>query len=89
MPEQPLDKVLGSGQGFGKDTPWQMEKGAFPPRWAVGCAPTGAVLQDLPCVPTVTPEQFMVQVSWMGTRSDGKMEPHTRVDTGYRRERLI
>lgn len=35
VPEQPLDTVPGSGQGFGKDTPLQMEEGTVPT--TMGC----------------------------------------------------
>lgn len=80
VPEQPLGMAL--AKGLARTPPLQMEKETFPPGWAAGCAPPRVLLQDLPCISTETPVLSVIQLQWMGTRSDGEMEPHTRVDIG-------
>lgn len=82
VPEQALDVAL--AKGLARRPPVQMEKETFPPGWA----PTGALLQDLPVFP-LRQQCCPCSSCRMGTRSDGKMEPHVCVDAGYRRERLI
>lgn len=81
----PWTRCQALAKGLARTPPLQMEKGTFPPWWVVGrsCAPA-SILHDLRCISIVTPVLFIVQVQCMGTRSDGKMEPHI---CGYRMEK--